>query len=57
VNVPVGIEVRLSSCIPTGTHGPTCIFWADLTPFALQRLTADAAALSNDEFGVYSHGP
>jgi hypothetical protein len=24
------------SCIPTGTHGPTCIFWANLTPFWLQ---------------------
>ena len=20
-------------CIPAGMHGPTCIFWADLTPF------------------------
>ena len=25
------------SCIPTGLHGPTCIFWANLTPFALQH--------------------
>jgi hypothetical protein len=24
------------SCIPTGMYGPTCIVWADLTPFALQ---------------------
>ena len=23
-------------CIPTGMHGPTCIFWANLTPFSLQ---------------------
>ena len=22
---------------PTGKHGPTCIFWASLTPFLLQR--------------------
>jgi hypothetical protein len=25
----------LFSCVPTGMHGPTCIFWANLTPFAL----------------------
>jgi hypothetical protein len=24
------------SYIPTGMHGPTCIFWANLTPFSLQ---------------------
>jgi hypothetical protein len=23
------------SCIPTGMHGPTCIFLANLTPFSL----------------------
>jgi hypothetical protein len=22
----------LHSCVPTGMHGPTCIFWANLTP-------------------------
>jgi hypothetical protein len=26
----------LYCCIPTGMHGPTCIFWANLTPFSLQ---------------------
>jgi hypothetical protein len=26
---------RLYSCIPAGMHGPTCIFWANLTPFSL----------------------
>jgi hypothetical protein len=25
-----------SSCIPAGMHGPTCVFWASLTAFALQ---------------------
>ena len=25
-----------SSCIPTAMHGPTCIVWADLTPFSLR---------------------
>ena len=24
------------SCLPTGRRGPTCIFWADLTPFSLK---------------------
>jgi hypothetical protein len=43
----VGAQVRetklaqktsaLYSCVPTGTHGPTCIFWANLIPFSLQR--------------------
>ena len=26
-------------CIPMGMHGPTCIFWANLTPFSLARRT------------------
>ena len=26
-----------SSCIPTAMHGPTCVYWANLTPFSLQR--------------------
>ena len=36
----VGPEVGSTSafyrCIPTRVHGPTCIFWANLTPFSLQ---------------------
>jgi hypothetical protein len=41
-------------CIPTAMRGPTCIFWADLTPFSLEGastgrlffyvMTADPAA-------------
>jgi hypothetical protein len=27
-----------SSCIPAGMHGPTCIFWANLTPFSLAAI-------------------
>jgi hypothetical protein len=27
------------SCVPTGMHGSTCILWANLTPFPLQRVT------------------
>jgi hypothetical protein len=34
----VGPEVGPTSafyrCVPTGTHGPTCIFWANLTAFS-----------------------
>jgi hypothetical protein len=26
----------LYSCTPAGMHGPTCIFWANLTPFSLK---------------------
>jgi hypothetical protein len=26
----------LCSCIPTGMHGLTCIFWANLTPLSLK---------------------
>jgi hypothetical protein len=34
------------SCIPTGMHGPTGIFWASLTTFPLQdRTRAGALAL------------
>ena len=29
---------RLSLYSHIGMHGPTCIFWANLTPFALKRL-------------------
>ena len=30
----------LYSCIPTGMHGPTRIFWANLTTFSLTGLDA-----------------
>ena len=33
----------LCSCIPTGIHGPTCIFWANLTPFSLEAAILEAA--------------
>jgi hypothetical protein len=26
------------SCVTIGVHGPTGIFWADLTPFSLQGM-------------------
>ena len=31
----------LYSCIPTGMHGPTSIFWANLTPFLPFTLQVD----------------
>ena len=32
----VGPTPAFYSCVPTGMHGPACIFWADLTPCSLQ---------------------
>ena len=29
-------QIQPFSCIPSGMHGPTCIFWANLTPFLLK---------------------
>jgi hypothetical protein len=34
-----------SSCIPTGMHGPTCTFWANLTPFTLAARLQDPQQL------------
>ena len=31
-------QLYFCSCIPTGIHGPTGIFWADLTPFSPGQL-------------------
>ena len=36
VGPEVGPTSAFHNCIPTGTHGPTCIFWAKLTAFSLQ---------------------
>ena len=33
----IGPTSALSSCVPTGMRWPTCIFWANLAPFSLQR--------------------
>jgi hypothetical protein len=33
---PSWANFRSYSCMLTGMHGPTCIFWANLTPFSLQ---------------------
>jgi hypothetical protein len=35
VGPEVGPTSAFYSCINTITHGPTCIFWANLTPFSL----------------------
>jgi hypothetical protein len=42
----VGPTSVFYSCIPTGMHGPTCIFWADLTPFSLETRNTDDSACS-----------
>ena len=34
------------SCIPIWIHGPTCIFWANLTPFSLGRKFKPGAPLT-----------
>ena len=48
----VGPTSALYSCIiiPTGMHGPACIFWADLTPVSPQlSFSATSADLSSAE--------
>jgi hypothetical protein len=35
VGPEVGPTSAFYSCVPTGMHGLTCIFWANLTPFSL----------------------
>jgi hypothetical protein len=35
VGSEVGPTSAFCSCIPTGMHGPTCIFWADLASLSL----------------------
>jgi hypothetical protein len=32
----VGPTSAFYSCVPTGMHGPTCIFWGNLTPSSVQ---------------------
>ena len=46
VGPEVGSTSAFSSCIPTGIHGPTCIFCANLPPFSLMgsSLILDAAS-------------
>ena len=36
VGPEVGPTSAFYSCIPRGMHGPTCTFWANMTPFSLQ---------------------
>jgi hypothetical protein len=42
VGPEVGPTSAFSSCIPTGMHGPTCIFWANLTFFSLAAVLSTA---------------
>jgi hypothetical protein len=36
-----------NSCIPTGIHGPTSIFWANLTTFTLRMGTQGIFSIVN----------
>ena len=38
-------------------HGPTCIFWANLTPFSLQLLADSVAAVWDNARAEGPHGP
>jgi hypothetical protein len=37
VGPEVGPTSAFYSCIPAAIHGPTCIFWANVTPFSVSR--------------------
>ena len=43
------------SCIPTGMHGPTCIFWANLTPFSLKCARKIKDAIDAGKLGDLLH--
>ena len=45
VGPEVGPTSAFYSCVPTGMHGPTCIFWANLTAFSL-RATLHSSFIS-----------
>ena len=58
----VGPTIAFYSCIPTGMHGPACIFWADLTPFSPQvteanRFRGDRQSGIGYSIIGYKHGP
>jgi dGTP triphosphohydrolase len=48
----VGSTSAFYSSCPTGMHGPTCIVWANLTPFSLKHLLADNGLGNLEEFGL-----
>ena len=48
VGPEVGPTSAFYTCTPTGMHGPACIFWANLTPFSLQRDSVHRAARAGD---------
>jgi hypothetical protein len=33
-------------CIPTGMDGPTCIFWANITPFSRRCVDIESAEIA-----------
>ena len=38
------LQPLIFSYIPTGMHGPACVFWANLTPSSLDSPTADGSS-------------
>ena len=47
----------IASCVPTGTHGPTRITWATLTPYSRFRAARAAAGSPEAAGGPARHGP
>ena len=51
VDPEVGPTPAFHICIPTGMHWPTCILWANLTPFTLQnREVGPSFELNSNQF-------
>ena len=44
-----------NDCIPTGMHGPPCVFWAKLTPFSLQCCSSCGGANARGACRARSH--
>jgi hypothetical protein len=69
VGPEVGPTAAFYGCNPTGMRGPTCFFWASLTPFLLkvylsshaegweQTAAALAVAAENEQRSLDAHGP
>jgi hypothetical protein len=51
----VGLASAFHRCIPTGMHGPTCIFWANLIPFSRQYDMGLMQNQSRSGLGSWQH--
>ena len=54
VGPEVGPPSAFYRCVPTGMHGPTCVFWADLTAFSLQMLAAGSPDFITGECSIFT---